>query len=59
MKLSRVVDVLLILFVGYLAIIRFKEGMTGIGIMFTALAFVYLVTFIVRIKNEREKTDNK
>jgi len=59
LKVSKALDVLLMVFVVYLAIVRFREGMMGSGTLFTVLAVVYLATFIVKIKNERRQTDDK
>ncbi|MEK3933750.1 hypothetical protein MKY41_00405 [Sporosarcina sp. FSL W7-1349] len=59
MKVSKGLDVLLMAFVVYLAVVRFREGMMGSGTLFTVLAIVYLATFIVRIKNERRQTGDK
>ncbi|WP_041075779.1 hypothetical protein [Bacillus sp. OxB-1] len=59
LKVSKALDVLLMAFVVYLAVVRFREGMLGSGALFTVLAIVYLATFIVRIKNEKKRIDDK
>lgn len=59
MRGSKYIDLALILFMGYFAFTRFANGQIGIGIMFTVLALLNTVTFVMKTKQIKQETNTK
>ena len=54
MKTSKYIDLGLILFMAYFAYSRFSLGQNGLGIMFTVLAVMNILTFIMKSRQANE-----
>lgn len=50
---SKYIDIALILFMGYFAITRFKDGQIGFGIFFTVLSLLNILTLVMKINKEK------
>lgn len=51
---SKYIDLVLILVMAYIAITRFTEGKMGFGIFFAVLCLLNVVTFVMKVKQEKE-----
>ncbi|MBE1554241.1 hypothetical protein [Sporosarcina limicola] len=59
MRGSKYIDLGLIIFMSYFAFTRFSNGQNGLGIMFTVLALMNVLTFVMKSKQGKEQTETK
>lgn len=50
---SKYIDLALILFMAYFAFTRFDMGQMGFGIFFAVLCLLNILTFVMKIKQEK------